>query len=153
METHIPRHGDSNTKRARHRDSKTKKSRQHRDSGTKTPRHWETEKIKPWHGYPKAFFQRAKSHDIEIPRLKNHDIEISRLKTTASSFCAILTLMPPDSVPWYFLAWEFALAICLETLPRVSFVYRSKPFFYESKSCIFVNKSFLIESKLFLHVS
>ena len=45
------------------------------------------------------FFQRAKSHDIEIPRLKNHDVEISRLKTTASSFCAILTLMPPDSVP------------------------------------------------------
>ena len=127
---HIPRHGDSNTKRARHRDSKTKKSRQHRDSGTKTPRHRETEKIKPWHGYPKAFFfQRVKSHDIEIPRLKNHDIEISRLKTTASSFCAILTLMPPDSVPWYFLAWQFALAICLENLPRVSFVYRSKPFF------------------------
>ena len=42
VETHIPRHRDSKTKKPRHRDSKTKKPRP-RDSGTKTPRHRETE--------------------------------------------------------------------------------------------------------------
>ena len=29
----------------------------------------------------KAFFQRTKSHDIEIPRLKNHNMEIPRPKS------------------------------------------------------------------------
>ena len=60
VETHIPRH----------RDSKTEKPR-----GTKTPRHRETKTIKPQHRYPNAFFQRTKSHDIEIPRPKSHGIE------------------------------------------------------------------------------
>ena len=66
-------------------------------------------------------------HDIEIPRPKNHDIEILRpkncnieiprqffrgqkaaisrfqdQKATTSSFCGILTLMPPDTFDtWY----------------------------------------------------
>ena len=36
---------------------------------------------KPRHRDSKAFFQRTKSHDIEIPRLKNHDIKIPRPKS------------------------------------------------------------------------
>ena len=76
VETHIPRHRDSKTKKSRHPDSKTKK-----------PRHRETETTKPRPRDSKAFFQRTKSHDIEIPRPK----------ATTSSFFGILTLMPPDS--------------------------------------------------------
>ena len=79
VETHIPRNRDSKTKKPRHRDSRTKKAR-HRDSGSKTPQHWETETNKSRHRYPKPFFQRTKSHNIEIPRLKNHDMEIPKLK-------------------------------------------------------------------------
>ena len=63
VETHIPRHRDSKTKKPRHRDSKTKKPR-HRDSKTKKPRHRETETTKPRPRDSKAFFQRTKSHDI-----------------------------------------------------------------------------------------
>ena len=62
---HIPRHQDLKTKKPRRRDSKTKKPR-HRDSGTKAPRHGEMETTKPRHRDSKAFFQRRKSHDIEI---------------------------------------------------------------------------------------
>ena len=80
VETHIPRHRDSKTKKPRHRDSKTKKPR-HRDSKTKKPRHREMETTKPRPRDSKAFFQRTKSHDIEIPRLKNQDIKIPRPKS------------------------------------------------------------------------
>ena len=45
VETHIPRHRDSKTKKLRDQDSKTKKPR-YRESETKTPRHPETEAIK-----------------------------------------------------------------------------------------------------------
>ena len=43
----------------------------HRDSKTKKPQHRETETNKPRHRDSKAFFQRTKSHDIEIPRPKS----------------------------------------------------------------------------------
>ena len=90
VETHIPRHRDSKTKKPRHRDSKTKKPQhwdfttkkpRHRDSAIKTPRHGQTETNKPQHRDSKTFFQRTKSHDIQIPRLKNHAIKIPRPKT------------------------------------------------------------------------
>ena len=80
VEAHIPRHRDSKTKKPRHRDSKTKKPRhrdsktkkpRHQNSKTKNPRHRETETNKPQHRDSKAFFQRTKSHDIEIPRPKS----------------------------------------------------------------------------------
>ena len=90
VEAHLPRHRDSQTKKAQHRDSKAKK-----------PRHGETETINPWDRDSKTFFQTTKSHDIEIPRLKNRDIEIPRLKPTTSSFRGILILMPPDSIRLY----------------------------------------------------
>ena len=82
---HIPRHRDPKTKKPRHRDSKTKKPR-HRDSGTKKN---DIEK------------QRQLSHDIVIPRhfFRGRKATTSRFqdqKVTTSSFCRILTLMPPD---------------------------------------------------------
>ena len=61
------------------RDSKTKKLR-HQDLGMKTPQHRETETNKPQHCHSKTFFQRTKSHNIQIPRLKNPDIKIPRPK-------------------------------------------------------------------------
>ena len=85
VETYIPRHLDSKTKKPRHRDSKNKKPG-HRDPGTKTPRHRETETTTPRHRDSKALFQRTASHDIEIPRLKNHDIEILRPKSDDIEF-------------------------------------------------------------------
>ena len=41
----------------------------HRDSKAKKPQHRETEAINPRHCNSKRFFQRTKSHQIEIPRL------------------------------------------------------------------------------------
>ena len=41
----------------------------------------ETETNKPRHRDSKTFFQRTKSHDIEIPRIKNHDIKIPRTRS------------------------------------------------------------------------
>ena len=64
MDARIPRHLDSKTKKPRHRNSRTK-----------NPRHRERETTKPQHCDSKAFFQRRKSHNIEIPRPKNHDIK------------------------------------------------------------------------------
>ena len=51
-----------------------------------------------------------------------------------------------------YLPWLFAAGICRSYLPRVCFVYVSKPFFCVSKSFFFVSKSFWIESKPFLYV-
>ena len=96
VEAHIPRHRDSKTKKPRHRDSKTKKPR-HQDSKTKKPRHRETETINPRHRDSKAFFQRSKSHGIEIPRPKTTKSRFQDQKATIWSSCGILTLMPPDS--------------------------------------------------------
>ena len=36
---------------------------------------------KPQHRGSKAFFQRTKSHNIEIPRVKNYNIEIPKPKS------------------------------------------------------------------------
>ena len=66
VETHVPQHRDSKIKKPRHRDLRPKKPR-HRDSKTKKPRNRETETTKSRPGDSKAFFQRTKSHDIEIP--------------------------------------------------------------------------------------
>ena len=65
---HLPKHRYSKTKKRQYRDYRIKKAR-HRDLGTKTPRHRETETTKPQHRDSKAFFQRRKSHDIEIDRV------------------------------------------------------------------------------------
>ena len=55
--------------------------------GTKYPRHRETEKTKPRHRDSKAFFQWAKSNNIEIPRLKNTTSRFQDQKVTTPSFC------------------------------------------------------------------
>ena len=108
-EAHIPPHRNSKTKKPWHRDSKTKKPQhrdsktktpRHRDLGSKTPRHWEMEKNKPPHRDSKAFFQRTKSHDIEVPRLKNHDIEILRPKSHNIKFLWNSDPYAPR-YPWY----------------------------------------------------
>ena len=57
----------------------------------------ETETTDPRHRDSKAFFQRTKGHDIEIPRLKNHNIEIPRPKSHDIEF-----LWNSDPyAPWY----------------------------------------------------
>ena len=58
-----------------------------RDSGT--PRHREMQTNKPGNHDSKAFFQRTKSHNIEIPRLKNHDIEIPGPKSHDIKFLQV----------------------------------------------------------------
>ena len=47
----------------------------YRDSGTKTPQHREMETIKSQNCDAKAFFERAKNRDIEIPRPKSRSIK------------------------------------------------------------------------------
>ena len=59
VESHIPRHHDSKTKKLRHQDSKAKKL-WHWDLGTKTPQHQEMETTNPRHHDSKAFFHRTK---------------------------------------------------------------------------------------------
>ena len=86
VEAHVPQHRYSKTKKPWHRDSKAKK-----------PRHRETETINPRHRDSKAFFQRSKSHGIEIPRPKTTKSRFQDQKATIWSSCGILTLMPPDS--------------------------------------------------------
>ena len=70
VETHIPRHRDSKTKKPRHGDSKTKKPRhrdskakkpRHRDSKTKKLQHRETETTKPRIVIPRHFFRGRKA--------------------------------------------------------------------------------------------
>ena len=78
VETHIPRHRGSKTKKNRYRDTKTKK----RDSGTKTPRHREMEKFKPRHRDSKT----------EKPRHWH-----SKTKKP-SSLCGTLTIIHPEAV-------------------------------------------------------
>ena len=101
LQTLLPRHRDSKSKKLRERDSKTKKQRR-RDSGTKTPQHQETETTKAKQRDSKAFSQRTKSHNIKIPRLRNHDIEIPRLKSYNIKF--LWNFDPYDS--WYVLVVE-----------------------------------------------
>ena len=48
VETHIPRHRDSKTKKPRHRESDEKQPR-HRDSKTEKPRHRDSKTKKPRH--------------------------------------------------------------------------------------------------------
>ena len=86
METHIARHRNPKTKKPQHRDSKSKKPR-HRDSGIK---HQDIEK------------QRQLIHDIVIipshffRRQKASTSGFQDWKTTISSFCEILTIVPPN---------------------------------------------------------
>ena len=111
---------------SRSQDQKTTTSRfedqkpRHRDSGTKTPRHREIETIKPRHRDSKAFFQRTKSHDIEIlwnsdlcPLITNshavaHKIWMERCPPHATGFlpklkcrsCSVPVCTPSNSNCW-----------------------------------------------------
>ena len=86
VETHIPRHQDSKTKKPRHWDSKTKKPR-HRDSGTETPRHRETETTKPSH-----FLRGRKTTTSGFQDWKTTTSKFQDHKATTWSFCGILAL-------------------------------------------------------------
>ena len=88
VEAHIPQHRDSKTKKPRNGGKNPKKTATSKFDNWNTMTEKQTNKRQ--HCDTKTFFQRTKSHDINIPRLKNHDIEISRPK----SFSRILTLMP-----------------------------------------------------------
>ena len=89
VETHIPRHRDSKTKKLRDQDSKTKKPR-YRESETKTPRHPETEAIKRWYRDPKTFFSEDKK-----PRHRYSKAEKSRHQDSKTK------------KPWHRVSLEF----------------------------------------------
>ena len=79
MEKKIPKNRNIPIRRLKHHDM---------EKQTNKRRHCDT----------KTFFQRANSHDINIPRLKNHDIEISRPKSHDIEFLRNSDRYAPDGI-------------------------------------------------------
>ena len=109
VKAQILQHRDPKTTKPWHQDSKAKTSR-HQDSGTKTQRRQETETIKPWHRYPKAFFQKTKKtrhRDSETEKPGNQD---TRLKSHGIEFLLNYDLYSPwyRSIMgiWILASWE-----------------------------------------------
>ena len=96
VEAHIPQHRDSKTKKPRNGEKNPKKTATSKFDNWNTMTEKQTNKRQ--HCDTKTFFQRTKSHDINIPRLKNHNIEISRPKSYDIEFLRNSDPYAPDGI-------------------------------------------------------